>query len=532
MSAEKTWDFFIAHAGTDRQAAQSLYHLLAPHSRVFLDSECLLPGDDWDWELALAQRRSRMTIVLISSRVGDAYYAREEIASAVAMAREDKQKHRVIPVYLDVVTDDVPYGLRLKHGFSVSSELSLETISERLLNLLTRLYGVPDTNVKEPASVKDEAGDMNSAPGKDSTPHIDVFISHSSKDIAIAAGLINLLRAALRIPAEKLRCTSVDGYRLPAGATADEHLHQEIYDAKTFLALITPTSLQSTYVLFELGARWATRLPIIPVLASGASISILRAPFTSLNALSCDEPVQVHQLIYDIASILKITPGSPSSYQKYIEALVEQSGQQKERLQSSERRSQSAQGEGTPPVGTLQEVKVDEPKPNLIPVGYGKRHLVYDHVTRTFTEDGHLLAVVARFRNAHERSRRIAEVSDIRAHIYYEPSEFYKNLDRSIPDFAGVDNGIWLDEPHCSVDFARGETKTLILVVQLADGEFGAFDHRIEKIDDTDRLLPRVLKLTADKYHIKVELSGGADGEVCELYHFDVTLRPDFNISP
>src|SRR3712207_7252634 len=50
---------------------------------------------DWDWELALAQRKSRMTIVLISSSVDDAYYAREEIASAVAMAREDKQKHRV-----------------------------------------------------------------------------------------------------------------------------------------------------------------------------------------------------------------------------------------------------------------------------------------------------------------------------------------------------------------------------------------------------------------------------------------------------
>lgn len=144
------WDFFIAHASKDKQAAHELYRLLAPYSRVFLDSECLLPGDDWDRELALAQRNSRITLVLISSNVGGAYYAREEIASAVAMAREDQQRHRVVPIYLDAAGVDVPYGLRLKHGLSVTPESSLETISEKLLQLLARLTGTPERRAERP----------------------------------------------------------------------------------------------------------------------------------------------------------------------------------------------------------------------------------------------------------------------------------------------------------------------------------------------------------------------------------------------
>lgn len=162
----ETWDFFIAHAGKDKLPAQQLYRLLAPHSRVFLDSECLLPGDEWDWELALAQRNSRITLVLISSNVGDAYYAREEIASAVAMAREDKQRHRVVPIFLDAAGSDVPYGLRLKHGYTVSSELSLETISEKLLVLLTRLPRTPRASISlqnGARSLSKEKGVVNGA---------------------------------------------------------------------------------------------------------------------------------------------------------------------------------------------------------------------------------------------------------------------------------------------------------------------------------------------------------------------------------
>jgi|WetSurMetagenome_2_1015567.scaffolds.fasta_scaffold02903_14 hypothetical protein len=39
------WDFFIAHAGTEKATAERLYDLMTGDPRVFLDSRCLEYGD-------------------------------------------------------------------------------------------------------------------------------------------------------------------------------------------------------------------------------------------------------------------------------------------------------------------------------------------------------------------------------------------------------------------------------------------------------------------------------------------------------
>lgn len=137
-----TWDFFMAHAGADKDSAESLYSLLAGDARVFLDSKCLKLGDDWDRELTRAQQTSRVTIVLVSSNTNKAYYEREEIAAAIAMSREDEQRHRIVPVYLNSsasLSKDIPYGLRLKHGLSVGNSGNLDTVANQLVDLLRQL---------------------------------------------------------------------------------------------------------------------------------------------------------------------------------------------------------------------------------------------------------------------------------------------------------------------------------------------------------------------------------------------------------
>lgn len=152
MAVKRTWkyDFFIAHAGPDTPAAENLHGLLTPSARVFLDSKTLLPGDDWDRELALAQQESLITVVLISSRSGEAYYQREEIAAAISMAREDKESHRVVPVYLEEISaNEVPYGLRIKHGLSVVRNGGFAGVSNQLDNLLKRLRPSEPTPPKE-----------------------------------------------------------------------------------------------------------------------------------------------------------------------------------------------------------------------------------------------------------------------------------------------------------------------------------------------------------------------------------------------
>jgi hypothetical protein len=149
------WDFFLAHAGADVELAERLFELLADSSRVFLDSRCLQLGDDWDTILADAQRRSLITVVLVSRNTTSAYYQREEVAAAIALAREDGDKHRVVPVYLDSSAEKsvTPYGLRLKHGISIGDTCGLPEAAAELLSL-RRSLGEP-IHIRKSDSGKD-----------------------------------------------------------------------------------------------------------------------------------------------------------------------------------------------------------------------------------------------------------------------------------------------------------------------------------------------------------------------------------------
>jgi hypothetical protein len=73
----------------------------------------------------------------------------------------------------------------------------------------------------------------------------------------------------LHVEKQAIRFTSVDGYRLPAGANTNEQLRREVLGSEVFIGLISRKSLESAYVLFELGARWGKNEFMAPVLAPG-----------------------------------------------------------------------------------------------------------------------------------------------------------------------------------------------------------------------------------------------------------------------
>ncbi len=131
-----------------------------------------------------------------------------------------------------------------------------------------------------------------------------IFISHSGEDSLTAEAVVKLLRSALNLSPDDIRCTSVDGHRLPAGADTDEQLRGELLDAQVLLGIISHHGMSSAYVLFELGARWGARKPLMPLLAPTVGPEILRGPITGLNALRLDSEEQLHQLVRDVASSL------------------------------------------------------------------------------------------------------------------------------------------------------------------------------------------------------------------------------------
>ena len=134
MVRDAEFDFFIAHASADSHAAQRLFELLSPESKVFLDSKCLEPGDNWPTVIQDAQRNSRTSLVLISDTTERAFYEIEEIAAAISLARQTPTAHRVIPIYLSGHRPgNVPYGLRQKHGLEVTESTPIEQVAARLL---------------------------------------------------------------------------------------------------------------------------------------------------------------------------------------------------------------------------------------------------------------------------------------------------------------------------------------------------------------------------------------------------------------
>ncbi len=154
------------------------------------------------------------------------------------------------------------------------------------------------------------------------TSSIRVFISHASEDVALAEALIDMLRAALNLEARAIRCTSVDGYRLPGGANTDEQLRIEVHDSDTFVGIVSNGSLRSLYVLFELGARWGAGKRLIPLLAPGTPASVLGGPLSGLNALRASERAQLVQLVNELAESLGLRAESASVYQRQLDAVL------------------------------------------------------------------------------------------------------------------------------------------------------------------------------------------------------------------
>ena len=121
--------------------------MLADKFKVFLDSKSIKLGGDWDKALSIAQQSALVTVVLISASTDDAYYQREEIATAVAGARSERG-HCVVPVYLSKdasKSENIPYGLRLKHSVTLSNDFSISDLALRLTELLRELTSSAST---------------------------------------------------------------------------------------------------------------------------------------------------------------------------------------------------------------------------------------------------------------------------------------------------------------------------------------------------------------------------------------------------
>lgn len=158
---------------------------------------------------------------------------------------------------------------------------------------------------------------------QDISTTMKIFVSHSSIDTSAAEALVGCIRSALNIGAKEIRCTSVHGYKLSAGADSNEQLRAEVFECEVFIALLSPSSMQSTYVMFELGARWGAKRYMAPVMIRGTTGSDLKAPLSAIHSVSGSSEADLHELMADLGKRLRLQLEQPAAYLKALRTFSE-----------------------------------------------------------------------------------------------------------------------------------------------------------------------------------------------------------------
>jgi len=154
---------------------------------------------------------------------------------------------------------------------------------------------------KPPAKSPRDASEQEDVPLPTQSSKIKVFISHSHADTAIAEALVALLQASLCLPDDaEIRATSVPGHELEFGDDFDL-LRREVVGCAVVIGIVTRTSVESDWVLFELGARWGTNGKYMaPILYPGLTKNDLPKPLGTRNSASLAVRKDMSKLVDEV----------------------------------------------------------------------------------------------------------------------------------------------------------------------------------------------------------------------------------------
>ncbi len=139
--------------------------------------------------------------------------------------------------------------------------------------------------------------------GKDKRP-IRVFFSYAAADSAHA-------RKLQRILSQHLNLRIFTHEALSAGEDWKSKLKRELAQCDIFVVLLSPNSVDSAWVLQELGAVWMAEKPIFPIvthphLLAKIPVELRNAQFVNIKDL--DNPEAINQIIESFEE--QITDGS------------------------------------------------------------------------------------------------------------------------------------------------------------------------------------------------------------------------------
>jgi hypothetical protein len=265
---------FVSYRWADREAASALVAALRRRGHeVRYDSEMVI-GLPWREKLLSALLGSDGMVLLWTERTASSQHVAAEVGAVRATPRI---------ALMPVLVGDVAIPDFIKDLFA-----------ERVVDL-------------EPATIEALASGLD----RSIAAHLAmrnrrpkdrprIFISHRHKDEPIVRELVSCIEANFEIAPGDIRCTSVRPYRLPVGQATSERLRDEVAEAEVVLGILTPDTLQSNYVAFELGAAWGQRVWTCPLLARGADQKNIPDPIRDLSPLFLTSDAECLQLLGDM----------------------------------------------------------------------------------------------------------------------------------------------------------------------------------------------------------------------------------------
>ena len=155
-----------------------------------------------------------------------------------------------------------------------------------------------------------------------SSPEVRLFISHAEHDREIVEVVVQLIIDTLKVEERLIRCTAVRGHDLGLGQEIATTLAEEIRATSVVLGVITNASLQSQWVLFELGAAWVLGKRPIPLIHPKLSVDVLPGPLSTVHAANLGDVKGIGQTLQQISDALDVDFRSPLTLHEKISEAV------------------------------------------------------------------------------------------------------------------------------------------------------------------------------------------------------------------
>lgn len=155
-----------------------------------------------------------------------------------------------------------------------------------------------------------------------------IFISHSSKDKDLVDFFVLLLEDYLHIDSDDIFCT-LRTNSIVAGSDFITNIRDNLTDAKIVFFLITSNYIESKFCLMEMGAAWALKNNIVPIIVPPLNFDALSdTPLRSIQSImltnesSLIENLYLKKLVNDNI-INRLNPTKERQFADFVPVFVE-----------------------------------------------------------------------------------------------------------------------------------------------------------------------------------------------------------------